>query len=53
MDEVETNLCCSVIQQCRRVTRTYGYTTPSYTYNLGFVFGTINQGLTYSYQVYD
>jgi hypothetical protein len=37
MEEVESNLRRSVMQQCRKVARIYGYTAPSYLYQLGFL----------------
>ncbi len=40
-----------VIEQCRNIADVFGITPPSYIYNLGFVFGTINEGLTYAYQI--
>lgn len=51
IEKVEGNLSRSVIERCRKMADVFGMTPPSYLYNLGFVFGTINEGLTYSYQV--
>jgi len=53
MDEVETNLCRSVVEHSRTVISSFGEFPPSYLYSLRFVFGTINEGLTYAYQVYN
>ena len=44
--EVEANLSLRVIEGDRIVCRRFG--GYSYFYSLGYVFGTINEGLTYS-----
>jgi hypothetical protein len=50
IDEVELELSRPALERGRR-SNTYEDYLPSYFYSLGFVFGTINEGLTYSYQV--
>ncbi len=49
--EVEDNLGRVTTKQSREATRALGGQPFSYIHALGFVFGTINEGLTYSYTI--
>ena len=44
VNEVEENLSRAIAEQSKEVTEALGV-GPSYFYHLGFVFGTINEGL--------
>jgi hypothetical protein len=49
--EVEANVSRRAIEGDRQYSEVFGYPPTSYLYNLGYVFGTINEGLTYAFQV--
>jgi hypothetical protein len=51
IEKVETNLSHRAVKADRRVSQRLGDEPPSYFYNLGFIFGTLNEGLTYAFQV--
>ena len=46
--EVELNLSRDVTERSKEISRIMGWGAPSYLYTLGYVVGTINQGLTYA-----
>jgi hypothetical protein len=48
IEAVEMELSRPVVEMSRIVRRMYGDKPSSYFYHLGFVFGTINEGLTYA-----
>jgi hypothetical protein len=45
---VETEVSCPVIESDKEFWSLRGEEAPPYLSNLGFVFGTINEGLTYA-----
>jgi hypothetical protein len=48
IDEVEMSVSRRVTENARILCRAYGWGPSSYFYNLGYVFGIINKGLTYA-----
>ena len=48
IDEVELELSRRVIEGDKKICFVYGDKPRSYFYHLGFVLGTINEGLTYA-----
>jgi len=48
IDEVEGNLNRRVTARDKKIARATGDEPPSYFYNLGYVIGIIDQGLTYA-----
>jgi hypothetical protein len=48
IEEVELNLTRRVTEHSRLICRLEGVNPPSYLYNLGFVVGTIDKGLSYA-----
>jgi len=48
IEEVEMNLSRRITERCKGITRIMGDEPSSYFYNLGFVVGVIDQGLTYA-----
>lgn len=48
IEEVELNLTRRVTEHSRKLCHLYGCEPSSYFYNLGFVVGTIDKGLSYA-----
>jgi len=48
IEEVEGNLNRRVVERDKKIARATGDEPPSYFYNLGYVIGIIDQGLTYA-----
>lgn len=48
IEEVEINLSRRITQRCQHLCFVYGDKPSSYLFNLGFVVGLINEGLTYA-----
>lgn len=48
IDEVETNLGRVIVDRSKVVAASFGEQHPSYIHHLGFVYGIINQGLTFA-----
>lgn len=49
IEEVEMNVSRRVTENARTLCRACGWAPSSYLYNLGYVFGMINKGLTYAH----
>jgi hypothetical protein len=48
IEEVEMNVSRRVTENAKTLCRVCGWAPSSYLYNLGYVFGMINKGLTYA-----
>jgi hypothetical protein len=49
VENVEMNLSRRITERCRKINQHFGWEPPSYLWNLGFVVGTIEKGLTYAH----
>jgi hypothetical protein len=48
IEEVEMSLSRHVTERCKQISLVYGEKPSSYLFNLGFVVGVIDKGLTYA-----